>query len=272
MTAAADGGRAETLNWVVELAGEAAQVATTMLARGMTVDAKAGGELVTDIDRAVERLVRDALRARFPGHAILGEEYGREGATDAGTPLWAIDPIDGTNNLANGLPIWAISIALIENEDVTVGVLHAPLLREVYAAGLGLGATLNGEALPPLAPGGPVAWEDTYGLCTTSVRTRDFSRLEARLRVPGSAALDLAWVAAGRLRGTQSIGTDIYDVAAGLCLCRETGCETIWLDSGEAYSPREHAANGGRDNDTLLTAPPATLAFLRERLAPIPAS
>ena len=259
--------RGEALAWTVDLAARAADLARSMVARGMTVDTKANGTLVTDVDTAVERLLRDAIRARYPDHAILGEEYGVEGALDAAqVPLWAIDPIDGTTNLANGLPLWAVSIALIEGDEPTVGVIHAPLIGEVYAAASGLGATFNGRPLSSLSDPGSTHWEDAYGVCSNSVRACDFSRLEARIRVPGSAALDLAWVAAGRLRGTQSIGTSLYDVAAGLCLCNEVGARTVWHASGLPYSPRAHAGTGPHE-ELLVTAPPRTLAFLRERVA-----
>ena len=113
---------------------------------------------------------------------------------------------------------------------------------------------------------GTTDWEDTYGICSNSVRQFDFSRLRARLRVPGSAALDLAWVAAGRLRGTQSVGTSLYDVAAGLCLCNEVGTPTVWHGSGLPYVPRAHAGTGPH-TELLVTAPPRTLAHLRAHVA-----
>lgn len=256
--------RAATLAWLGGMTAEAADMATAMLKRGMSIQQKADGTVVTDIDRAVERYVRDAIAARFPGHAILGEEFGHEDKGDA--PLWAIDPIDGTTNLANGLPLWGVSIGLIEGDAPTVGCLSFPLLGETYAAASGLGATRNGEPLLPLPSGGETGWEDTYGICSSSVRQVDFSRLSARLRVLGSAALEVCWVAAGKLHGCQNIGVSLYDVAAGLCVAHETGARVRWLRGG-VYSPRAHAATGPRPDDVLLIAPQATLDHLAARLS-----
>ena len=94
----------------------------------------------------------------------------------------------------------------------------------------------------------------------------DFARLTAKLRIMGSAALDLCFVAAGQARGCQCACTSLYDLAGGLCFTREAGAESVWLESGDAYSPMAHLAKGPDCDATLITAPPATMRYLRERL------
>jgi fructose-1,6-bisphosphatase/inositol monophosphatase family enzyme len=257
--------RAATLAWTTELTREAAARARRMAAGEMNVTRKDNGTLVTDIDREIERFLRAAIAERFPGHAILGEEFGREGADDARF-LWALDPIDGTTNLANGLPFWCVSVGLIEDGRMSVGVCSAPMIGETFAAARGVGATLNGDALPPLAPGGPLDSEDPYGVCSTSVRTRDLSRIGGKLRILGSAALEVCYVGAGRTRGCQNFGVSLYDVAGAGCVAQALGAEMRWLDTNAPYDPLEHGRTGPRKDTPLVTAPPATLAYLRERL------
>ena len=257
-------------DWTIELTETAAAQAAALLTQGAEARHKADGTVVTNIDTTIERFLREAISARFPDHAILGEEYGFEARAD-NAPLWAIDPIDGTVNLANGLPHWGVSVALIAGGEPVVGVVSCPLLGasgvmgETFAAARGAGATLNGVPLPALLQRGEMTWDDTYAICSVSVREVDFSRLPVRLRIHGSAALELCWVAAGRLIGAQSIGTSLYDVAAGILLAREVGAETAWL-SGADWSALDMATTGKQTADILLTAPLATLSFLRERI------
>lgn len=261
--------RAATLQWTKALVAEAAAQAETRMRRGdaagASVQRKADGSVVTEIDQAIERFLRDAITTRFPDHQIIGEEYGFDAREGEAAYLWALDPIDGTSNLANGLPQWAVSVGLIENDTVIVGVVSSPLLRETYSGAAGLGAALNDVPLAPLPAGGPTDWEDTYAICSTSARLMDFAGVPSRLRVHGSAALEVCWTASGVVRGCQSIGTKIYDVAAGLCIAREVGARPAWL-GGDDWTAREMTRRGPREDDLLLTAAPATLAFLRERL------
>jgi myo-inositol-1(or 4)-monophosphatase len=262
-----DGGeeRRETLAWTTALAQEAGEMAATLVQREWKVNRKSDGTVVTDVDQAIERFVRGRINARFPHHAILGEEYGLEAQAE-GAPIWAIDPIDGTTNLANRLPQWGVSIGLIEDGEPTVGALSFPLLGEQFAAARGLGATRNGERLPPLADGGPMTWDDTYAVCSYSARRIDFEPVPVRLRILGSAALELCWTAAGRVRGCQSIGVSLWDVAAGICVAREVGADAYWLRADEPWTATDMLQNGKREEDVLVTAPPATRAYLRNRL------
>ncbi|MBC8102306.1 MAG: hypothetical protein H7Z41_06940 [Cytophagales bacterium] len=255
------------LAWTKELAAEAADRAMHLREKEMHVRAKPDGSLVTDIDQAIERFLRDAITARFPDHDILGEEFGREADHCEGAPLWAIDPIDGTTNLAHGLPHWGTSIGLVADGHPAVGVVVFPELRETFAGARGRGATRNDAPLAPLPTGGTLTQEDAYGICTTSIHRVSFDRFPARLRLSGSAALDVCWTAAGRLAGSQSVGVSLYDIAAALCFAREVGAESRWLRSGTLFSADTLAAHGPVEGDVLLTAPPATAAYLREALA-----
>ncbi len=258
---------AAILAWTKELALEAEARVRTMQKTEMNVRAKADGSLVTDIDRATEQFLRDAIGERFPDHDILGEEFGRAEQKMASAPLWAIDPIDGTTNLAHGLPHWGISIGLVAGGSPAVGVIRFPELGETFAGARGLGATLNDTPLPPLTGGGTLTQEDAYGICTTSIHKVSFDDFPARLRLYGSAALDLSWAVTGRLAGSQSIGVSLYDIAAALCFAREVGAETRWLKSGELLSVDALAASGPVEDDVILTAPPATITYLRQTLA-----
>lgn len=254
---------AETRAWTEELVAEAAVQSVRMLRQGTTVHQKTDGTVVTDIDRGIERFLRQEIAARFPDHAILGEEYGYEGAADV--PLWAIDPIDGTVNLANGLPHWGISVGLVADGEPVVGVASFPLLGETYSGAKGLGATRNGDTMPLLSPGGPTSWEDAYAICSTSVRAIDFADVPSRIRVYGSAALECCWTASGFVNGCQSIGVSLWDIAAGLCITLEVGGKAVWL-SGDTWNAGDMARTGSRKADVLITAPPQTLEFLRTRL------
>ncbi|GAB4453201.1 MAG: inositol monophosphatase family protein [Armatimonadaceae bacterium] len=254
---------AEVQEWTEQITRQAADRAMHLLDAGTKVSRKTDGTLVTEIDREIERFLRDAISARYPDHAILGEEYGYQGTTDA--PLWAIDPIDGTVNLANGVPHWGVSVGLIADGEPVVGVVAFPLLGEFYSGAKGNGATRNGVPLSPLPSGGPTTWDQTYAICSFSVRAIDFSHVPVRPRVNGSAALDVCWTAAGFVAGCQSIGVSLYDVAAGICLAKEMGADVGWL-SGEDWSALDLLQQGKRENDVLLIAPPATLAFLRENV------
>lgn len=269
--AAAVDDRAAALAWTLQLAQAAAREAEAMARRGgaASMSLKADGTIVTEIDRAIERLLREGIRSAYPDDAILGEEYGMDDTAGGNAPrrrLWALDPIDGTTNLANGLPHWAVSVCLIENDEPIVGVVAAPLLGETYAGATGLGATLNGTPLPALPPGGPTDWEQTYAICSDSVRRMEFSRLAARLRVFGSAALELCWTASGVVRGCQSIGTKLYDIGAGICIAREVGAQAAWL-SGREWTAPDMARRAPVADDLLITAPPDTLRHIKERLA-----
>ncbi|GAC1301641.1 MAG: inositol monophosphatase family protein [Vulcanimicrobiaceae bacterium] len=193
------------------------------------------GDLVTASDRASEALIVARLRAAFPRASVLGEEGGATaGASDE---RWIVDPLDGTTNYAHDYPMYCVSIAYERAGDVVAAAIYAPALREMYAAASGSGATLNGV---PIA----VSHTETIArslVCTGFVPARyerngeHFARLSRRaqgVRRDGSAALDLAFVAAGRFDGFWEFDLHAWDVAAGALIVREAGGTVSAIDGG----------------------------------------
>ncbi len=135
----------DELTFALELAGAADEIAMKYFDRDPETSVKKDGSLVTVADRQIEALIRRRIREQFPSHAILGEETGLEG--DAGAPIWIVDPIDGTNNYASGIPIFGTLIALRVNGRTEVGVASAPALGELYDAATGDGARMNGKPI-----------------------------------------------------------------------------------------------------------------------------
>jgi len=222
----------------------------------------AARDLVTEADLASERCLVERLRHAFPGHAIEAEEAVRDAASSA--PRWFLDPLDGTVNFVHRLPCFAVSLGLFVDGRPEVAVVHAPRLGETFSALRGEGAYLAGERLQVspaealadslLATGFPYRREGTR-----ASNLENFAALlhEVRdLRRMGSAALDLAYVAAGRFDGYWELHLAPHDVAAGALLVREAGGLVTDLDGGEAW------LRGGH----ILAAGPALHARLRPRL------
>lgn len=188
-------------------------------------------DLVTDADLAVERELRAMLGARFPDHAILAEEGAPADAPAAGPPRWIIDPLDGTTNFAHGLALFCVSIALEIDGRIELGVVYDPIADELFTAERGEGARRNGE---PLRVSGCARLIDAL-LCTGfpyTVQENRQSQVEVfgaflgrarAVRRLGSAALDLCYVAAGRLDGFWEERLHPWDVAAGGLLVEEAG-------------------------------------------------
>lgn len=213
----------------------------------------AARDLVTEVDLASERCLVERLRAAFPAHSIESEEAVRD--APARGPRWFLDPLDGTVNFVHGLPSFAVSLGLLVDGQPEVGVVHAARLGETFHAVRGGGAFLGqrrlavsraaslAEAL--LATGFPYRRQDPR---TNNVA--NFTGLigEVRdLRRMGSAALDLAYVAAGRFDGFWELGLAPHDVAAGALLVREAGGLVSDLEGGEDWlrSGRIVAAGAG---------------------------
>ena len=201
------------------------------------VRAKDDRDFVSDLDVAVERTVRTLLRSRTPDVGFLGEE---EGWSDLsiGSRYWVLDPIDGTTNLLKSIPLCAISIALIEGDRATVGVVDAPFLATRYTAIKGHGAYSAGQRLgvntTERIEDAVVAFGD-YAVghgAETKNRLR-FAVAEQlavtvqRVRMFGSAALDLAWVAEGKLDASVILSNNPWDTAAGALLAREAGARVV---------------------------------------------
>ncbi len=192
------------------------------------VTTKQRNDFVTEVDKAAEEAIIGVLRAAYPDHAILAEE---SGATGSGEFTWIIDPLDGTTNFIHGFPQYAVSIALAHKDTVVAAVVFDPTRNELFTASRGAGAFLNERRIrvsrrPKLAdaligtgfPYRVFGHADAYlGMF------REFMLKASGLRRPGAAALDLAYVAAGRLDGFWEIGLSPWDMAAGSLLITEAG-------------------------------------------------
>jgi myo-inositol-1(or 4)-monophosphatase len=194
----------------------------------LTIKHKSLNDLVSEVDRAAEEAIIDVIRGAYPEHAILAEESGASGESEF---QWIIDPLDGTTNFLHGFPQYCVSIGMLHKGVPTQGVIFDPTRNDLYTASRGRGAFLNDRRLR-------VSKRDKLidGLIGTGFPFRMFEHLDAYdamlkdlmtkcagVRRPGSAALDLAAVAAGRFDGFWEIGLAPWDMAAGILMITESG-------------------------------------------------
>jgi len=217
------------LDFAIDLARRAGLLLLSMFEGQRSVELKSPFELVTDADHASEALIVAAITEQFPDHAIVAEERGGA-ASDAGY-TWLIDPLDGTNNYAHGFPVFSVSLGLLRNGALLLGVIYDPTRDELFSAEHGQGARCNGRrirvsATPALAAA-LIATGFPYDYAINpDNNTREFSALAGRVqgvRRPGSAALDLAYVAMGRLDAHWELRLKPWDCAAGALMVREAG-------------------------------------------------
>jgi myo-inositol-1(or 4)-monophosphatase len=202
------------------------------------VDAKSSAtDMVSDADRDSERVLLDAIRTARPDDGLIAEESGdRPGTTGI---VWVVDPLDGTTNYLYGIPAWSVSVACRDAEGGLVAVVHDPVADETFTAVRGQGAFLNGARIRTTdAPDLTRSLIGTGFGYTSGRRALQVAALVHVLprvrdvRRAGSAALDLAWVACGRLDGFYEAGIRDWDRAAGLLLVSEAGGRTGILDPG----------------------------------------
>lgn len=217
------------LEAAVDAAKAAGKLQRSRFESGYRIDYKGEKNLVTEVDRASEELIIDALRAVCPDCEILAEE---SGLVSTGSRMrWIVDPLDGTTNYAHGFPWFAVSIALEIDGAVRLGVIYHPMMDELFTALAGEGASLNGRRISVssrqplkgclLATGFPY---DRTRTNENNFRNFEEFQLAARaVRRAGAAALDLAYVAAGRLDGYWECKLNPWDVAAGRLLVEEAG-------------------------------------------------
>ena len=216
----------DRLGFSRNLARDAGRLAHSAFGQSAT-SMKGRHDVVTEMDREVERFIRKAIAGRYPDDSIIGEEEG--GAAGAGERVWLIDPIDGTANYARGIPHYCVSIGYLERLVPTVGVLYDPSHDWLYSAARGEGASCNDArlAVSSCADLGAATVE-----CGWSTRrtTADYVALVARvmaagcaMRRVGSGALGLADVAAGRSEAYCEMHINAWDCAAGILLVREAG-------------------------------------------------
>lgn len=247
------------LNTAVKAARRAGDRAAVYLNRAekLEIRTKARNEFVTQVDDEAEAIIIETIRERYPDHAFLAEEGGRQGEGDY---VWIIDPLDGTTNFVHGFPVFAVSLALQVKDDIEVGVVYDPTRQELFTAIRGQGAQLDGRRIRvsqrPALDGALIGtgfpyrssqqWMEVYLRMLEAVLKNT-----AGIRRPGAAALDLAYVGAGRLDGFWEIGLQPWDIAAGALIIREAGGMLSELqDRGDflttgnvvAGTPRVHAA------------------------------
>jgi myo-inositol-1(or 4)-monophosphatase len=208
-------------------------------AKGFTSSSKSTPtDLVTQADQESEQAIRDFIAKLYPDHAFLGEEYGASGQSEF---RWIIDPLDGTVNYAHGFPFYGVSIALEVAGQVSLGVVLDTARDELFTATKGGGACLNGRPLKVSTQsalvGSLLATGFPYNVSEDTENLTYFQRVLSKgltVRRPGAAALDLAYVASGRLEGFWEVKLKPWDVAAGWLLVQEAGGTVTGL-GGEPY-------------------------------------
>jgi len=207
----------------------------------LQVEKKGRNDFVSEVDRQAEEKIINTLLTSFPNHSILAEEQGEiEGSEKY---RWIIDPLDGTTNYLHGFPHFAVSIACEYEGRLEHGVIYDPIKQELFAASRGDGATLNNKRIRVtriqstrgalLGTGFPFKHHDQ--LAEFVKIFSEFFTTASDIRRAGSAALDLAYVAAGRLDGFWESGLSAWDIAAGILIVREAGGVTIDYEGNENY-------------------------------------
>jgi myo-inositol-1(or 4)-monophosphatase len=251
---------AELVGTAESIAREAGALLKEFYHRGVRTEYKGDVDLVTEADRASEKLIGERLRAAFPEHGIYGEEGTRTGLDSE--YRWYVDPLDGTTNFAHGFPVFCVvlgcerrSAGLRPDEDgeMVAGVIYDPLRDEMFSAARGEGARLNGA---------PIQVSQTKTLQESLVATgfpshkrhrspnvhfyQEFTLRSHGVRRAGSAALDLAYVAAGRLDGFWEFNLNPWDTSAGYLLMEEAGGTVTHFDGGRfTLDSREVLATNG---------------------------
>lgn len=250
----------------IELAREAGTLIKDRLYDERDVTMKGRVDLVTDADQAAERIIAGGLTSSFPDHRLIAEEGAR--GNDTSPYGWVIDPIDGTTNYAHRLPQFAVSIALEYLGDPVLGVVYDPMRDELFRARIGGGAFVNDR---------PIHVSDTNELIASLLASGFSYNIEERalsyalwmdinnqaqgLRRAGAAALDICYVAAGRLDGYFERPVNAWDIGAGAIIVLEAGGRLSSLE-GEAFGlyDRTITATNGRIHDQLVDAIRTTIS------------
>lgn len=249
------------IDFIKRIAEEAGGIALERqkTVRSADIDFKSDKDLVTDVDRAVEDYLIKRIRSEYPDHSILGEETGRTGGS--GDHTWVIDPIDGTTSFVHDQPFFSISIGVMKGDEPVAGVVRAPRLDETYHAEKGKGAFLNGN--PVRVSKRDQVVQSVLGTGFACLRSDleinnlpYFNKIAAvarGVRRYGSAAMDLCFVACGRLEGFWELNLKIYDVAAGILMVREAGGNVFDFSGGPDYPDKGIVATNGLIDEEMLS-------------------
>jgi myo-inositol-1(or 4)-monophosphatase len=216
----------------------------------LKIEQKGHNDFVSDADRAAEKAVINCIHKHYPDHAILAEESGASGDSDT---VWIIDPLDGTTNYLHGFPVWAVSIGVQEKGRMEHAVVYDPLRQELFTASRGKGAQVDGHKirvsgqreLPRALIGTGFPYREVnmdigpyMGMLAKTIHNT------AGVRRAGAAALDLCYVAAGRLDAYFETGLAPWDLAAGALILREAGGIVSGLDGSENFIDTGHVLCG----------------------------
>jgi myo-inositol-1(or 4)-monophosphatase len=249
----------EYLQTAIDLSRAAGDILNYYAGREKVVEFKGQANLVTIADKKSEELIISGILARYPTHSILAEE---SGVTQPGASVqWIIDPVDGTTNYAHGYPFYCVSIAVEEKGEVICGCVYDPVRDEMFSAARGNGAYCNGEPLHVsqvdrlsrglLITGFPYNFRER--LETVIDQFRKFLIASQAVRRGGSAALDLCYVAAGRLDGFWELYLQPWDTAAGRIILEEAGGRVTDF-KGQPFNiyEKEILASNGRIHEEML--------------------
>jgi len=230
------------LNIAISAARAAGQVILRNINRlpDIKIHTKSTNDFVSEVDQQAEQAIISVIQKAYPSHAILAEESGDHPGDEC---QWIIDPLDGTTNYLHGIPQFCVSIAMRENNKLQLGVVYDPLKEELFCAIRGEGATLNNRRIRVSKQR-----DLTGSLIGTGLPYRTDQELDAYLatlkamldktsgiRRAGSAALDLAYVAAGRFDAFWEFGLNIWDISAGVILIQEAGGLVSDIEGGHKY-------------------------------------
>lgn len=253
------------LNIAVKAAREGSKIILRSIDRVHTVDEKSRNDFVTEVDKATEQVIIENIRKIYPEHNFLGEESG----TSNGNPdyQWIIDPIDGTSNYIHGFPFFSISIAFKHKGRLEQGLVYDPLRNELFTASRGEGAHLNDKRIRVseckqlekalIGTGFPFKYPKNFPLyfqCFENLLPK-----VSDMRRCGSVALDLAYVAAGRLDGHWELKLQAWDIAAGVLLVKEAGGLVSDFDGKDNYL----------ENGDIIAGNPKIFKALSQIIQPI---
>jgi myo-inositol-1(or 4)-monophosphatase len=258
------------MHGMVNIAIRAARRAGSIIVRqlnqldALEITEKGRNDFVSDVDRRAEAAIVEIIKDHYPEHSILAEESGAEGEHEF---QWIIDPLDGTTNFLHGFPVFSVSIAVAQAGELQHAVVYDPLRQEIFSASRGQGAQLDERRIRVskrsslkgalISTGFPFKMNEPY-IDRYLGMLRAVMLEVAGVRRPGSAALDLCYVAAGRVDGFWELGLSKWDMAAGALIIREAGGRISDFHGTDAYLESGHVVAGA----------PKVYAALSKLLAP----
>ena len=219
----------------------------------LTIENKGLNDYVSEVDKQAEQVILDTIRDAYPDHSILAEETGSYAGSGRDAEFeWVIDPLDGTTNYLHGFPQFAISIALKKRGILEMGIVYDPMREEMFQAYKGEGAYLNDRrirvsdriSLSGALLGTGLPYRNEYYIDAYLKMLKALMLKTAGIRRPGSAALDFAYVAAGRFDGFWELGLSQWDFAAGALLIQEAGGTVTDITGGSQYLETGHVIAG----------------------------